>query len=155
MNFLLNKNKLPIVVAAACHNGQFDIQPINLLKKMLGEPVSYGTWGLECWAWKLTSQPFGGSIATISNTGFGMSKEDKDSMEGAGDFMDMQFFVEYGNNKQDYLGDVWMASISNYINEFPIDWNDPAGSDSAYDAKTPQEWTLFGDPSLRIGGYPQ
>ena len=154
MNFLMNKNKLPIVVAAACHNGQFDVTPLNLLKKLKGETVHVGTWATECWAWKMVSHPFGGSIATISNTGLGMSKEDKDSREGAGDFMDMQFFVEYGNNHQNYLGDVWMDSISNYIDEFPVDWTDPAGSDSAYDAKTPQQWTLFGDPSLRIGGYP-
>jgi hypothetical protein len=153
MNFLRNGYKLPIVVAAACHNGQFDVTPLNLLKKLQGEIVHVGTWALECWAWKMTSHPIGGSIATISNTGLGMSKEDKQSMKGAGDFMDMQFFVEYGNNRQEYLGDVWMDSISNYLDEFPIDWNDPAGSDSAYDAKTPQEWTLFGDPSLRIGGY--
>ena len=153
INFLLNRYKLPIVVAAACHNGQFDVTPLNLLDKLRGEVVHVGEWAMECWAWKLTSQPFGGSIATISNTGLGMSKEDKQSMKGAGDFMDMQFFVEYGNNRQEYLGEVWMDSISNYINEFPVDWTDPAGSDSAYDAKTPQEWTLFGDPSLKIGGY--
>ena len=153
INFLLNRYKLPIVVAAACHNGQFDVTPMNLLDKLRGEVVHVGEWAIECWAWKLTSQPFGGSIATISNTGLGMSKEDKQSMEGAGDFMDMQFFVEYGNNRQEYLGEVWMDSISNYIDEFPVDWTDPAGSDSSYDAKTPQEWTLFGDPSLKIGGY--
>lgn len=154
INLLTNGYKLPIVVAAACHNGQFDVTPLNLLKKLKGETVHVGEWALECWAWKLTSHPLGGSIATISNTGLGMSKEDKQSMQGAGDFMDMQPFVEYGKNHQEYLGDLWMDSIDNYIDEFPINWNDPAGSDSSYDAKTPQEWTLFGDPSLRIGGYP-
>lgn len=130
-----------------------ELNKYNLFNKLRGEVVHVGEWARECWAWKLTSQPFGGSIATISNTGLGMSKEDKQSMEGAGDFMDMQFFVEYGNNRQEYIGEVWMDSISNYIDEFPVDWTDPAGSDSSYDAKTPQEWTLFGDPSLKIGGY--
>ncbi len=154
MNLLMNGFKLPIVVAAACHNGQFDVTPLNLLKKARGETVHVGEWALECWAWKLTSHPFGGSIATISNTGLGMSKEDKDSREGAGDVMDMQFFVEYGNNHQEFLGEVWMDAIAAYIDLFPVDWNQPAGSDSAYDAKTPQQWTLFGDPSLKIGGYP-
>ena len=160
MNFLMNGNKLPIVVAPACHNGQFDVEPIKFLHRVLfdlhlsDEPVNYGEWGRECWAWKLTSHPFGGSIATISNTGLGMSKEDKDSMDGAGDFMDIQFFVEYGNERHECLGDVWMQSVSNYIEEYPIDWNQPAGSDASIDAKTPSEWTLFGDPSLRIGGYP-
>lgn len=154
INLLMNGVKLPIVVAAACHNGQFDVTPLNLLKKLRGEVVHVGEWAIECWAWKLTSHPFGGSIATISNTGLGMSKEDKQSMEGAGDYMDMQPFIEYGAHRQEFLGDLWMDSIDNYIDAFPVDWNDPAGSDSSYDAKTPQEWTLFGDPSLKIGGYP-
>jgi len=68
--------------------------------------------------------------------------------------MDIQFFVEYGNERHEHLGDVWMQSVSNYIEKYPIDWNQPAGSDASIDAKTPSEWTLFGDPSLRIGGYP-
>jgi len=154
MNFLMNGYKLPIVVAGACHNGQFDVEPIKLLHRIMGEQVNYGEWGIECWAWKLTSHPFGGSIATISNTGLGMSKEDKVSMDGAGDFMDIQFFVEYGNERQEFIGDVWMESVSNYIEKYPVDWSQPEGSDASIDAKTPQEWTLFGDPSLRIGGYP-
>jgi hypothetical protein len=154
INFLMNGYKLPIVVAPACHNGQFDIQPIKLLHRLLGDPINYGEWGLECWSWKLTSHPLGGAIASISNTGLGMSKEDKISMEGAGDFMDIQFFIEYGNERHTFLGDVWMHSVSNYIEKYPVDWNQPEGSDAAIDAKTPQQWTLFGDPSLHIGGYP-
>lgn len=149
---LRNGYKLPIVVAAACHNGQFDITPLNLLKHFKFS-LSHGDYGFECWAWKLTSKPFGGSIATISNTGLGMSKEDKHSMEGTGDFMDMQPFYIYGNNQSDILGEVWGLSIERYLDHFPIDWDTPAANDSAYDAKTVQEWVLFGDPSLKIGGY--
>ena len=152
---LLNGYKLPVIVAGACHNAQFDVTPWNLLKYVTGETIHPGEWALECWAWKLVSHPFGGSIATVSNTGLGMSKEDKDSRQGAGDFMDLQFFYEYGFNKTIILGDVWMKAINRYRNHFPVDWTDPAGSDSAIDAKTVQQWVLLGDPSLRIGGYPQ
>ncbi len=149
---LFNGYKLPVVVAGACHNGQFDITPLNLLKNFK-QAIYHGTYGLECWAWKLTSKPFGGSIATISNTGLGMTKEDKDSMQGAGDFMDVQFFYHYGRNHSDILGELWGMSIERYLDYYPVDWNTPAAWDYAYDAKTVQEWTLFGDPSLKIGGY--
>ena len=97
--------------------------------------------------------PYGGGIAVFSNTGLGMSKEDKVSGEGAGDYMDLQFFVEYGQNNSEYLGEIWGKAINRYINRFPVDWNNPAGSDSAYDAKTVQQWILLGDPSLKVGGY--
>ncbi len=158
MWMLWNFYRLPVVVAGACHNAQFDVTPLNLLKKLTGETVHPGEASLECWAWKLTSKPFGGSIATISNTGLGMSKEDKKSMEGAGDYMDMQFFYVYGNNQSDILGECWGKSIDRYIDAYPVDWDISDSSefvyDMKYDLKTPQQWTLFGDPSLKIGGYP-
>ncbi len=53
-----------------------------------------------------------------------------------------------------YLGEVWAKAITAYLNEYPIDWNTPAGADSSIDAKVVQEWILLGDPSLKIGGYP-
>ena len=152
--FLTNRYKLPIVVAGACHNAQFDVTPLNLIKMLLGQTVQPGEWALECWGWKLASHPYGGSIATIANSGLGMSKEDKQSQEGAGDFMDLQFFYDYGNHHTEYLGDVWAAMITRYVDRYPADWDMPASLDDAIDAKTPQQLTLLGDPSLRIGGYP-
>lgn len=150
---LSNGYKMPVVVAGACHNAQFDVTPLNLLNDFKLS-LSHGTYPVECWAWKLTSKPFGGSIATISNTGLGMSKEDKDSMEGAGDFMDLQFFYAYGHNYSNILGEIWGAAIDRYLDHFPINWSTPAAGDYAIDAKTVQEWVLLGDPSLKIGGYP-
>ncbi len=153
---LWNGYKLPVVVAGACHNAQFDVTPLNLIKHPFTSP-NHGTYALECWAWKLASKPFGGSIATIANTGLGMSKEDKKSMEGAGDYMDLQFFKVYGNNESDILGECWGKAISRYIDAYPVNWDIPDNSeyvyDNKYDLKTPQQWTLLGDPSLKIGGY--
>ena len=83
-----------------------------------------------------------------------MTKEDKDSKDGAGDFMDLQFFYEYGVNNTTILGEAWGKAINRYIDNFPVNWETPAAWDYAYDAKTVQQWTLLGDPSLRIGGYP-
>jgi hypothetical protein len=154
MFLLRNGYKLPVVVAGACHNAQFDVTPLNLLEDFKTS-FNHGTYPLECWAWKFTSQPIGGSIATIANTGLGMTKEDKESQEGAGDFMDLQFFYVYGNKQTDILGEVWGKAIERYLDHFPIDWNTPSAWDFAYDAKTVQQWVLLGDPSLKIGGYEQ
>jgi len=157
---LRNLYKLPIVVATACHNGMFDVSPLNLLKIIgLREGVFHpGDWPVECWAWKLTSKPFGGAIATISNTGLGLTKEDKKSMDGAGDYIDQQFFDIYSKNETDILGECWGKTIERYIDAYPIDWeiddDDEFSLDTKYDLKTIQQYTLFGDPSLKIGGYP-
>jgi hypothetical protein len=120
---------------------------------------SYGsfwkyTWVTECWSWKLASVSKGGSIATIGCTGLGMSKEDKQSFSGAGDYMEPTFFHEYGVNGTRILGRVWGNAITDYLHRYPIDWNTPAAKDFAIDAKTVQQWALLGDPSLMIGGYP-
>ena len=152
MSKLKNKDMYPICVVGGCHNSEFDVTPLNLLKDPINAYIT-STWALECWSWKLTRITGGGSIATIGNTALGMSKEDKESRQGAGDFMDLQLFYEYGVNGTRILGDAWGHSITNYLNTYPINWSTPSAKDYAYDAKTVQEWVLFGDPSLRIGGY--
>ena len=151
---LKNKKIYPICVVGGCHNSQFDVALTNLLKKPK-DAVYYSTWVPECWSWKMTRKIGGGSIATIGNTGLGMTKEDKSTKEGASDFLDSQFFWEYGINGTDILGEVWGNAITNYLNKYQINWSTPAGWDYSYDAKTVQQWVLFGDPSLKIGGYPK
>ena len=149
----MNRNKYPIVVAGACHNNEFDVNLLNWLENP-HDAYYYGTGALECWGWKLTRKIGGGAIACIANTGLGMSKEDKSTGKGAGDYMDLQFFYEYGTNKTDILGECWGKAINRYLDAFPIDWDTPSSWDYAYDCKTVQEWVLLGDPSLKIGGYP-
>ena len=87
------------------------------------------------------------------NRRIGMTKEDKSSLDGASDYLDSQFFYEYGINGTDILGEAWGNAISNYLVKYPIDWNTKSSWDYAYDAKTVQQWVLLGDPSLKIGGY--
>jgi len=157
MNKLKNKNMYPICVVGGCHNSEFDVALTNLLKNATERKTAWyhSTWVPECWSWKLTRKIGGGSIATIGCTGLGMTKEDKDSFEGASDYLDSQFFYEYGTNGTNILGEVWGNAITNYLNKYPINWSTPAAEDYAIDAKTVQQWALLGDPSLKIGGYPQ
>jgi hypothetical protein len=107
----------------------------------------------ECWSWWLTRKVGGGSIATIGCTGLGYTKEDKQGLgkEGGGNWLNVQFFSEYGNDA--ILGEIWGKAITSYLEKFPINWNEKAFNDTALDAKTVEEWELLGDPSLKIGGY--
>jgi hypothetical protein len=167
MNLLRNKEMLPVCVVGGCHNNEFDVTPWNILKGLKEEGLRYFspkavpfgsfwkyTWIRECWGWKLTSVSKGGAIATLGCTGLGMSKEDKESFSGAGDYLEPTFFHEYGVNGTTILGRVWGNTIADYLKHYPIDWETPAAKDCAIDAKTVQQWALFGDPSLMIGGYP-
>lgn len=154
MTRLRNKDMLPICLVGGCHNSEFDVALANLLKDPQ-EALRRSTWITECWSWKLTRKIGGGSIATIGCAGLGMTKEDKKSFSGASDYLDPQLFYEIGTNGTDILGEAWGNAITNYLNRYPINWSTPAGWDYAYDAKTVQQWALLGDPSLKIGGYPQ
>ena len=166
MDLLRNKQMFPICVVGGCHNMEFDVTPQNIIKGLREEGLRYFsikavpfgsfwkyTWIPECWGWKLTRMSSGGAIATIGCTGLGMTKEDKLSFSGAGDYLEPTFFHEYGVNGTTILGRVWGNTITDYLNHYPINWQTPAAKDSAIDAKTVQQWALLGDPSLKIGGY--
>lgn len=152
MIFLHNNKKLPVCVVGGCSNLKFDVSNINLITNFR-DLIDYFVYMPECWGWKFTSKIGGGSIATIGCTGEWMIKEDKDSLRGAGDFLNSMFFWEYGVNGTNILGEVWKKAISNYLDNYTIDWSTPSGWDFAVDTKTVQDWILLGDPSLKIGGY--
>lgn len=151
IRLLRNRNKLPVCIVGGCHNNQFDVSIFNILdKKALGR----GEAVLECWSWLMTRKIGGGSIATIGCTALGHTKEDKESFEGGSCEMEVQFFKQYRQNNVDVIGDTWAAAVSWYIDTYPVDWNVELTNDSWVDVQIVQCWNLFGDPSLRIGGYP-
>ena len=142
---LRNKYKLPVCIVGACQISKFDVHPTRIFQ----DAFLYGTWRPECWSWKLTSSPFGGAIATLGCTG--LSWMGIEFNGGGSDWLELEFFKEYANGTT-ILGDIWKNVITRYVNEFPIDWDTPSGETSSLDAKTVQEWTLIGDPTLEIGG---
>ena len=97
----------------------------------------------------MVSKRNGGSIATIGATGLCWYSAEYDG--GGTDFLNIQFFKEYKNNNV-IIGQIWKNSIIEFLDEYPIDWETPSGRNDSLDAKTVQEWTLIGDPSLIIGG---
>ena len=166
MMLLRNRNKLPISVVGGCHNGQFDVTMWNILlgikedglKYFSIKPGSagqfwYGGWIPNCWAWFLTSKMGGGGIATIANTGLGTHGDgDQDNntiadyLEVLNGWMELRFLELYGLEGKDDLGENHGDTITGYLHRF-------FGDDARMDVKMVQQWELFGDPSLKIGGY--
>ena len=163
MIFLKNKYKLPVTIVGGCHNGQFDISIMKSITKGLDKkglkyflPSSrfwYDGWAPNCWAWWLTRKLGGGAIATIANTGLGTHGEGDvdnnsvaDYLEVLDGWMELRFLELYGEYNNDILGGNHGQTITEYLNRF-------IGNEAKMDVKMVQQWELFGDPSLKIGGY--
>jgi hypothetical protein len=163
MIFLKNKYKLPVTIVGGCHNGQFDISIMKSIKKGLDKkglkyflPSSrfwYDGWAPNCWAWWLTSKIGGGAIATIANTGLGTHGDGDidnnsiaDYLEVLDGWLELRFLELYGKENKDILGENHGQTITEYLNRF-------IGNEAKMDVKMVQQWELFGDPSLKIGGY--
>lgn len=141
MNFLRNKNKLPITLVGGCNNGQYDVAKRKLLIDT------------HCWAWHLTIQKKGGSIATIANTGLGTHAMDDNDNNGVNDYLEiydgwleLKFLELYQNENLDLVGETQTETFTQYLNNF-------LGAGDEMDIKMVQQWQLFGDPTLKIGGY--
>ncbi len=173
MSKLKNGEKLPIAVVGGCHNGQFNVSLMNILKGILEEGLNYfgrsplgsfwyNEWVPECWAWRMTSKIDGGAIAIMAYTGldwFAEGDYDNDSIPDCTQYFsgyaNTHFFKNYGVNDLTILGQAHTQTLVDYIIDFPIDWNwkRPSDTSTLLDCKTILEFTLMGDPSLKIGGY--
>jgi hypothetical protein len=107
----------------------------------------------NCWGWWLTSKANGGAIATIANTGLGTHGDgDSDNnliadyLEVLDGWLELRFLQLYGEYGFDCLGENHGDTLSGYLNRF-------LGDNAKMDVKMVQQWELFGDPSLKIGGY--
>ena len=165
INLLSNKNMLPICLISGCHVSKFDVSFLNMLngfieyKKDFFEYDSYRpyggnsvdkTWVPECISWVLTRKKTGGSIATIGSTCFAYSQMDNYSASDACGWLYTHFFELYAKNYNDILGVLWGDTINDYVSKL-TDSDEFLGGKS--DIKNVQGFVLFGDPSLRIGGY--
>jgi len=152
MLFLRNHDKQPITVVGGCHNGQFDVALLNLITDYR-YARSHLTWAPRCWSWFFTVKRGGGAIATISNTGLGTHGEGDmdnntipDYLEVLDGWLELKFFESYGIYNKTILGENHGDTLTGYLNKF-------LGDDTLMDVKMVQQWELFGDPSLKIGGY--
>ncbi len=168
---LSNDGKLPVLVVGGCHNCQFNVSIFKFLQEGIWA-YYLGDMAPACWGWQFLRNGKGGSIATIGNTGLGYGTigdgpvdEIPDSVpDGIPDciqyldgWLEPHFFEVYNHGGKHVLGEAFEAAITDYINRFPInwemDWKDNPHTADLVNLKTVQEWVLFGDPSLQIGGY--
>lgn len=147
MLFLININKLPVCVSGSgCFNSMFNVSLLHY--SWAYKPIP------RCWSWALTRKNFGGCIATIASTAFSYESPDINTGVGGCEWLDINFFGEYGLKGTDILGETWGNAISTFLQNFTINWCDKSSNGSALIAKNAQQWLLIGDPSLKIGGYP-
>lgn len=160
---LINGGKLPVTVVGGCHNGQFDI---SIIKSILTGIKNYGIinyfrpsgwfwfdgWAPNCWAWLLNRKIGGGAIATIANTGLGTHGDGDmdnnsvaDYLEVLDGWLELRFLELYGMENQKILGKNHGETLTGYLHRF-------FGNDDKMDVKMVQQWALFGDSSLKIGG---
>jgi len=143
INFLVNGYKLPIIFFDACLTARLDFvlqdlldykvfRILNLLAQLLNVNTSKK---LPCYAWCFVKHEGGGAIATIGATRTAYGGVDS----GAGK-MSIEFFSAYENSEM--LGQMMTEMQNQYINDVPDD------------EFTVEEFLLLGDPSLKMGGYP-
>jgi len=153
MWYLWNKGKYPILMVGGCHNSQFDVTLLNLLINP-EDAWYFSTWVPECWSWIFVKKFAGGAIASMGSTGYGCvgicdynGNEIPDCIELYDGWFETQFFRLYKEENIDILGETYGQTVTDYAINFPVDTN-------RYDCKVAQTHVLFGDPSLKIGGYP-
>ena len=141
-----NRNKLPIMVVGGCHNSLFNVTVVKTLTDSSDTWEShYHTYGVpitSCFSWKIVKKPRGGAISCTGCTAYGLASSPPDQLSGG---LEANFFYEIGQNDARSLGMAHGGSIRKYINEFVL------GPSDVY---VITEYQLFGDPSLKIGGYP-
>ena len=154
---LTNNDKLPVIVVGGCHNSQFNVSLSHIIEGIkeygfkgyfLESPFKffYMEWVPQCWSWWLTSNPDGGAIATMGNTGLGMGIGGEDYVTGLDGWLLPRFFYHYGQEGEEFVGMAQSSAIIDYVNEFDI-------NEVSADRQMVQQWALLGDPSLMIGGY--
>jgi hypothetical protein len=140
---LSNKQKLPIVVVGGCHNGLYNVSLLKTLRDKTGS--QYFTYGVPlpvCFSWGLVLKYPGGAIASTGCTGFGMGYQGNPVSLSAE--LETNFFSQIGTGSTT-LGQAFNGAIQKFLDEEEI---------NQVEAFVITNWALFGDPSLRLGGYP-
>jgi hypothetical protein len=144
-----NRGACPVCVLGQCFNGKFDVSRSNTLGPNVKEQDCI-PW---CVAWGMVGLTSGGAVAVLSNnnTCYGVPGDQNangipDDAEMYGGFLAVEIFRLYGEEEKRILGEIFAASVKNYVDQFPVHGN-------MYHHKSVTEWTLIGDPTLRIGGY--
>ncbi|RLF64273.1 MAG: hypothetical protein DRN31_00610, partial [Thermoplasmata archaeon] len=123
VTLLSNTNEYPVVVLDACSTGNF----------------KYG----NCLAWHFVKASDKGAIATFATTALSWGYLGSSCIAGLSGYMDIRLTKHF--SQMEKAGEVLANSIDDYLNYH-------SRMDKA-DYKTVEEFELFGDPTLQIGGY--
>jgi len=140
---LTNAEKLPVIVVGGCHNALFNVTALGtILDKEGTRYYCYGLPAPVCFSWGFVVKPRGGAIASTGCTGYGIGYEgDPVSLSGE---LESNFFYQIGQNGSANLGSAHSGAIRKFISEEQV------GKTEAFCITN---WQLFGDPSLKLGGY--
>jgi hypothetical protein len=149
-----NENMNPICILGGCLTGKFEVSILNIFK--IREPnYELNDCTFDCIGWSIIKTASGGAIASIAPTSqcwvqFGDNNNNHiaDIVEVYSGWLQQELFRAVNEEQIDVLGELHLTAISNYINTFAV-------TRDKIDCKTIQEFVLIGDPSLKIGGYPQ
>jgi hypothetical protein len=119
-----NKEKLPILFFDACCTATLD----------------YNIFGIKipCIAWSFVKKQTGGSIASLGSTRVAYANVNERGPQAGCPRLNLEFFKSYESDVR--LGDMLTSGKINYIN---FAWKD---------YMTMSQFTLIGDPSLKVGG---
>ena len=146
---LINGNKLPVVVVGGCHNGLYNVSILATLKDRMTNhtvhDVNYfcGMPSPYCYSAGLVLKAHGGAIASTGCTGYGLGAGGGDPVGSRSQALEANFFYEIGANVT-HLSEAHGQAVSKYLSEHVI---------VQAEAFCIAEWALFGDASLRFGGY--
>jgi len=130
---LHNSHKLPVVFFDACLTAKLDYVFGDLL----------GLYGflnipLPVYAWYWVKKIGGGAIATIGATEVAFSYVDSNGPNGGAGYLSLHFFEGYSSCKT--VSEMLVYSQNDYLNNL---WKDHW---------TIEQFTLLGDPTLKVGG---
>jgi len=162
MSKLDNGNRLPFIIVGGCHNGQFNTTMSNIVRDILeygikgyffGRPFRffYKEWVPTCFSSWLVKQKGGGAIGSTGCSGLGYGYVNEYCTEGLGGWINPRVIDAYANQSIDILGEAHSQAITDYINIIMAEGYEV--QDTQIDRKTIEEFILFGDPSLKLGGY--
>jgi hypothetical protein len=138
VELLTNGYKLPVAIFGGCFCGDFNASQ---------SPV----------AWRFIAHENGGAIASFACTAGSVLLLSSLCTESLHGHLIMSVFESYAR-RTECIGDIWSDSISSYLNdedalELGDDFSILNWHHSLSNHFVLEEWTLFGDPSLKIGGY--
>jgi hypothetical protein len=142
---LFNGDKLPVVIVGGCHNGLYNVSMIGALldRFRTDNETNYLCYvpSPVCFCAGLVTKAHGGAIASTGCTGYGMGYEGEPvSLSGE---LDVNFFYCIGNGSE-HLAQAHSQAIQKFLAEEEI---------NQLEAFCITNWALFGDPSLKLGGY--